>query len=57
MLGFALILFVTIDNGIEQYRYLCFIILIVGLATSTFYLCTIKEVLMEREALILEAKY
>ena len=57
MLGFALILFITVKNDIDQYRYLCFILIVIGLATSTFYFYTIKEVHMEREALILEALY
>jgi Na+/melibiose symporter-like transporter len=57
VLGFALILFITVKNDIDQFRYLTFILIVIGLATSAFYIYTIKEVRMEREALILEALY
>lgn len=57
VLGFALILFISVKNDVDQYRYLCYILIVIGLATSAFYLYTIKEVHMEREALILEHLY
>ena len=57
VLTFALILFLTLDDNITQYRVLCLIVLSIGLMTSLFYLCTIKELSMEKASIILEAKY
>ena len=57
VLGFALIFFLTVSNNIDQYRYLCIMVLGFGLTLSSFYFFTIKEVRMERDAIILEAKY
>jgi Na+/melibiose symporter-like transporter len=43
VLGFALIFFLTIDNEIDQFRYLCLVCLGLGFFTSLFYMIKIKE--------------
>lgn len=57
VLTFALILFIAIDNNVNQYRVLALIVLVIGICTSLFFLCTVKEVSMEKAAIVLEAKY
>ena len=53
----SLILFLVLDDDIVQFRILGLICLGVGSCTSLFYMCTIKEVTMEKKALIMERKY
>lgn len=57
ILTFALISFVFIDNKANQFRLMAGVALAVGCSASLFYICTIKEVKMERAALILDKKY
>ena len=46
-LSAALIIFLSFDSQIQQYRYLSYLVLICGSVCTLIYLCTIKEVEME----------
>jgi len=57
VLTFALIFFHYVDSAIEQFRYLCFVALGLGICTSTFYILTVREVKLAKEALKYDAIY
>ena len=57
ILTIALVLFSVMTDAINEFRILCFCALGLGLSTSTFYLCTIKEVKLEKEAKEYDEKY
>jgi Na+/melibiose symporter-like transporter len=57
VLTFALIFFHYIPEPKKQFRYLCFIALGLGLCTSMFYMCSISEVKLTKEALKYDAIY
>jgi len=56
-LALALILFVAIDHPITQFRIMMGIVLCGGSCTSLFYMCTIKEVRLTKEADHYDALY
>ena len=57
VLTFALILFLTVDDKVNQFRYLCWICLACGSCTSMFYMCTIREVPLEKAAIEKDREY
>ena len=50
VLAFALIFFLTFDNKVKQFRYLCFICLGLGACTSLYFMCVINEPYLKKRA-------
>lgn len=50
VLTLALIMFLYVDNKVQQFRQMCFISLGLGIVTSLFYMFTIMEVKLTKEA-------
>jgi hypothetical protein len=53
----ALLVFLVVENDIAQYRALCYFSLALGGGMSLFYFCSIREVYMGNQAIILDVKY
>lgn len=54
ILSLALLLFLTVKDDIDQFRYLCYTGLILGFGATLFYICSINEVQLSQEAKILD---
>ena len=50
VLSFALLFFLTVEDEVLQFRYLCFMCLGLGFFTSSFYMIKIKEVYLSKLA-------
>ena len=48
ILTIALILFTCMHDSIDKFRIMTYIGLGLGLCTSTFYMCTIREVKLQK---------
>ena len=57
ILSFALILFNTVDDKILQFRYLCLIAMSIGAFSSIFFMLTINEPRLTKEAKEYDAIY
>ena len=50
VLAVALVMFLTVDDKIAQFRYLCFMCLGLGFITSLYFMCTISEPYLKERA-------
>ena len=57
MLGFSLILFLAIENSSKQFRILSITCIGVGLCTTLFYICIVKEPSLTKKATLGEENY
>ena len=57
VLSFALLMFLIIDDAINQFRYLCLMCLGLGFCTSMFYMTSISEVWLSHEAKAKDFEY
>jgi len=57
VLGLATILFLSVDDRIEQFRILCVICICSGCCASLFYLIQVREVPLKKMADEREAAY
>ena len=53
----ALLLFIVLDSKIQQFRILAIIIVVIGLAASVFYIVTIREPFLVKEAKKLQKEF
>ena len=53
----ALIFFLTVNDKINQFRYLCFLCLAIGTFTSLFYMININEVKLSADAQHFDREY
>ena len=53
----ALLLFIVLDDSIQQFRILAIIIVVIGSAASVFYMVTIREPYLAKEAKKLQKEF
>jgi len=56
-LAFSMIFFSVVDNEVDQFRYLCLVITVLGICSTIFYIVKIQEPFLSSEAKRLEAAY
>jgi len=57
VLAVALVLFLKITDEVQQFQILCGTCLSLGFCTSMFYMCTVNEIKLSREATRLDKEY
>ena len=57
VLALALVLFVTVDSQVTQFRILCLVCVALGATTTLFYVSVVKEPSLSKKALEGEAQY